>query len=424
MDELRVLHAADLHIDSPMRGLIEYEGAPVDRIRGATRTALTALVGEAIARQVHLVVIAGDLFDGDWRDYNTGLFVVSQLAALNDAGIPVVLVYGNHDAESQLTKRLRLPPNTKALAFAAPETYFLPQLGVALHGQSYATRAITADLSLNYPRADPGLINIGVLHTCFDGCLGHDPYAPCSLADLRSKGYDYWALGHVHERTVVCTDPLTVFPGNLQGRHARETGPKGATLVTFIDHQPRIEPLTFDIVRWARCVVDLSAMRTFDACLERCRESLLDVCSTGSPAYAIRVQLNGATSMNRFLRSTPEQLVNEVRALSLTLGGAEVWIEKVVVDTTSPAGQRALQGAGAIEEINRVYDELKGNVSALLEGEKPSIPALAALRSQIRSVGEPDLYTALDEATLANALRDATELLASLLSEEDDELAD
>jgi DNA repair exonuclease SbcCD nuclease subunit len=423
MDELRVLHAADLHIDSPMRGLVAYDGAPVSNIRGATRAALTALVAEAIARQVHLVVIAGDIFDGDWRDYNTGLFVVSQLAALHDAHIPVVLAYGNHDAESQLTKRLRLPPNTKVLGFSQPETYRLPQLGVAVHGQSYSTRAVTTDMCLAYPNADLGLINIGVLHTCFDGCLGHDPYAPCSLADLRSKGYDYWALGHVHQRTVVCTDPLTVFPGNLQGRHARETGPKGATLVTFTDHQPRIEPLTFDIVQWARCVVDLSAALTFEACLERCRDTLVETCSTGSPAYAIRVQLTSATPMNGFLRSKPEQLVNEVRALSLTLG-PEVWIEKVVVDTTPPAGQRALQGAGALEEVGRVFDEARGNVSALLEGEKPPISVLAALRSQIRSVGDPALYASLDEADLGEALNDAREFLASLLTVEVDDRAD
>jgi predicted phosphodiesterase len=407
-----------------MRGLVEYDGAPVSEIRGATRTALITLVREAVARRVHLVVIAGDLFDGDWRDYNTGLFVVGQLADLHDAGIPVVLVYGNHDAESQLTRRLRLPPNTKALAYAAPETYALPELGLAVHGQSYATRAITADLSLKYPTADRGLVNIGVLHTCFDGSLGHDPYAPCSLADLRSKGYDYWALGHVHERTVVCSEPMAAFPGNLQGRHARETGPKGATLVTFADHQPRIEPLTFDIVRWGRCVVDLSAVGTFDACLERCRDSLLKTCSTGSPLYAIRVQLSGATPINGLLRSEPQHLINQVRALSLAIGGADVWIEKVVVDTTSPAGHPTLEGGGAIGEIARVFADLAGNVSALVEGEKPSLPDLAALRSELRSVGDPDLYGALDERALADALVDAAELLASRLSGEEDARAD
>ncbi|EQD80584.1 Metallophosphoesterase, partial [mine drainage metagenome] len=164
-------------------------------------------------------------------------------------GIPVVIVYGNHDAESQLTRRLRLPPNTTVLSSTKPETHIFSDLGVAVHGQSYATRAIGADLSLAYPKADPGLVNIGMLHTCFDGSLGHDPYAPCSLAGLRSKGYDYWALGHVHDHRVVCEDPMVVFPGNLQGRHIRETGPKGATLVNFVDHEPSIEQLTFDIVR-------------------------------------------------------------------------------------------------------------------------------------------------------------------------------
>ena len=122
MDGLRVLHAADLHIDSPMHGLVAYDGAPVDEIRAATRAALRTLAAEAIGRQVHLLLIAGDLYDGSWRDYNTGLFVVSQLAELHEAGIPVVIVYGNHDAESQLTKRLHLPPSTTVLSSAEPET--------------------------------------------------------------------------------------------------------------------------------------------------------------------------------------------------------------------------------------------------------------------------------------------------------------
>ncbi|EQD47719.1 metallophosphoesterase, partial [mine drainage metagenome] len=148
MDELRVLHAADLHVDSPMRGLVAYDGAPVDEIRAATRTAMRALVFEAIDRQVHLLLLAGDLYDGGWKDFNTGLFVVSQLAELHESGIPVVIVYGNHDAESQLTRRLRLPPNTTVLSSTKPETHIFSDLGVAVHGQSYATRAIGADLSL------------------------------------------------------------------------------------------------------------------------------------------------------------------------------------------------------------------------------------------------------------------------------------
>jgi exonuclease SbcD len=423
MDELRVLHAADLHVDSPMHGLVAYDGAPVNEIRAATRTALRALVAEAIDRQIHLLLLAGDLYDGSWRDYNTGLFVVSQLAELHEAGIPVVIVYGNHDAESQLTKRLRLPPNTTVLSSAKPETYVLPEIGVAVHGQSYATRAVSADLSLTYPSADPGILNIGMLHTCFDGSLGHDPYAPCTLPGLRSKGYDYWALGHVHNHTIVCDDPMTVFPGNLQGRQVRETGPKGASLVTFVDHEPSLEQLSFDIVRWDRCRVDLTGTGSLDECLARCREELLDVISTGAATYAIRVEMHGSTTTSSLLRSKSEQVTNEVRALALALGGADVWIEKVVVATTPPTGRPALEGDGVAGEIGRVLAELKGDVSMLAASDGALIPTLSALRSQLRAAGGANLGDALDDADVAAALDDAAELLATLLGAEGTEHA-
>lgn len=418
MDGLRVLHTADLHVDSPMRGLVQYDGAPVDEIRSVTRSALRALVAEAIDRQVHLVLVAGDLYDGSWRDYNTGLFVVSQLAELHDANIPVVIVLGNHDAESQLTKRLRLPPNTTVLSSTKPETHVLSELGVAVHGQSYATRAIDTDLSLSYPDADPGVLNIGMLHTCFDGSLGHDPYAPCTIAGLRSKGYDYWALGHVHNHTIVCKDPLVVFPGNPQGRHARETGPKGASIVTFVDHEPTLERLTFDLVRWERCRVDVDGTDTFDDCLTRCRETLLGAIGAGASTYAIRVEFHGSTTVNSSLRSKPEQLVNEVRALALGLGGADIWIEKVVVTTTLPSGRTSLEGDGVAGEIGRVLAELKGNVSSLAIGDGAKVPALSVLRSQLRAAGGPEMGDTLDDADVTAALDDAAELLATLFGAE------
>ena len=423
MDELRVLHAADLHVDSPMRGLVAYDGAPVDEIRAATRTALRGLVAEAIDRRVHLLLLAGDLYDGSWRDYNTGLFVVSQLAELHEAGIPVVIVYGNHDAESQLTRRLHLPPNTTVLSSTKPETHVFSDLGVAVHGQSYATRAIEADLSLAYPKADPGLVNIGMLHTCFDGSLGHDPYAPCALTGLRSKGYDYWALGHVHDHRVVCEDPMVVFPGNLQGRHIRETGPKGATLVSFVDHEPSIEQLTFDIVRWERCRVDVTGARSLDECLARCREELLGLSATGSMTYAVRVELAGPSSLNGPLRARSEEIANEVRALSLSLDGRDVWVEKVVVATTPLTGRPVLEADGVAGEIGQVLADLKADVSMLASGDVSRIPSLGALRSQLRAASSTDLGDVLDDAEIALALDDAAELLATLLSREEIENA-
>ena len=148
---MKFLHAADLHIDSPLRGLSAYEGAPVAEMRGATRRAVENLVEAAISNKVEVVVVAGDVFDGDWKDYGTGLFWVAQLSRLNEAGIPVVCVAGNHDAASEIGRRLRLPPNVSQLSAAKPETKRFDHLDFAVIGQSYATRSVTSDLAATYP---------------------------------------------------------------------------------------------------------------------------------------------------------------------------------------------------------------------------------------------------------------------------------
>ena len=99
----KFLHAADLHLDSPLKRLARYEGAPVDELRSAPRAALRNLVSLAIEEKVDFVLIAGDLYDGDWKDYNTGLFLNQRLKELQSASIPVYLVKGNHDAESRIS---------------------------------------------------------------------------------------------------------------------------------------------------------------------------------------------------------------------------------------------------------------------------------------------------------------------------------
>src|SRR5215467_5830238 len=103
------LHAADIHLDSPLKGLERYEHAPAERIRGATRRAFERLIELALERRVDFVLIAGDLYDGDWRDFNTGLYLVHQLGRLRDANIPVIVIAGNHDAANKMTRTLRLP---------------------------------------------------------------------------------------------------------------------------------------------------------------------------------------------------------------------------------------------------------------------------------------------------------------------------
>ena len=167
------VHAADIHLDSPLRGLLPYDGAPsVDEIRGATRQALDNLVNFIILEQVPLLLIAGDLYDGDWQDFNTGLYFAGQMRRLGDAGVRVAIVRGNHDAANAMTKSLPLPDNVKVFKSRKPETWILEDLGIAIHGQSYSTPEIMDNLAVSYP----------------DPCGRDAEYRAVALPDFRRPG--------------------------------------------------------------------------------------------------------------------------------------------------------------------------------------------------------------------------------------------
>jgi len=356
----RFLHAADIHLDSPLRGLERYEGAPVDEIRSAPRRALENLVQFAIDEEVEFLLLAGDLYDGDWKDYNTGLFFISQMRRLGQAGIGVHLIAGNHDAASQITKQLALPDNVTLYSHAKPQTVELPELGVAIHGQSFKTRSVTQDLAAGYPLGEPGRFDIGLLHTSLDGRPGHDDYAPSSISELRSKGYDYWALGHVHQREVVSEDPWIVFPGNLQGRHARETGEKGATLVTVSDGEIlSVEHHALDVVRWARLEVDLAAVERADEIPDLVRSCLVPLGESSAGLLALRLVLTGRSSAHAELVRERERWIQEIRSQLAAAGDVGVFLEKVEV-----ASQSAIDIGSGLEREDALGDLLR-MISAL-----------------------------------------------------------
>ncbi|MEP6652539.1 MAG: DNA repair exonuclease [Myxococcales bacterium] len=330
---MKFVHAADLHLDSPLRGLERYEGAPVERMRGATRRAFENLIELCLAEDVAFLLLAGDIFDGDWKDYGTGLFFIAQLARLGQAGIPTYLVRGNHDAASQITRYLPLPADVHELGSRQAETKVLetPRGAVAIHGQSFATRAVTEDLAVDYPLPVRGLFNIGLLHTCVEGRVGHEPYAPCSVAGLTAKGYDYWALGHVHAREVLARDPWIVFPGNLQGRHAGETGPKGATLVVVEDGRvTAVEARALDVVRWVRCEVDAVDCASAEDAIDAARAALGSAFAQGDGRLvAAPVTLRAGATVHRALVADAEHWKQQLRAIALDVAGDGLWVERV-----------------------------------------------------------------------------------------------
>ena len=360
MTSFRFIHTADVHIDSPLIGLTRHEGAVAERIRSATREAFDNLIGQAIDEQVAFVVIAGDLYDGDWRDCHTGLFFSLQMGRLAKAGIQAFVLYGNHDAESQITRRLSLPDNANAFSARKAETFVVDELKVALHGQSFRQRDVTDNLVPGYPDPVPGMFNIGVLHTALGGTAGHENYAPCNLNELIAKGYDYWALGHVHNGQLLHEHPHIVFPGNLQGRHIRETGPKGAHLVTVEDGQiTEFTTLHSDVVRWARLLVAVDGCTRPSEVSDRVRESIEQAVAAEADGrlLACRIELTGESRIHGELLASTDYLMAEAQAVALSLGDDGAWIERLVVSTQPKRDPAICAQQDALGELRNMLAE-------------------------------------------------------------------
>jgi DNA repair protein SbcD/Mre11 len=361
----KFLHAADIHLDSPQRGLDRYEGAPAAECRAATRRALENLVDLALAEKVAFVLIVGDLYDGEWNDYQTPLFFTKVMTRLRDGGIPVYMIRGNHDAHNRMTRDLRLPDNVKMLSADRAETIVQEDCGVAIHGRSFPTRAVLDNLARSYPTRVPGLFNVGLLHTCVDGREGHEPYAPCSLSDLRAREYGYWALGHIHAREILHQDdPWIVFPGNIQGRHVREPGPKGCMLVTVGDalEVTAMEPRWLDVVRWETCRVDAAGARDGDEALRRFEHQLERLMSEiDGRLLALRVEFHGATAAHAPMSAKSAHWIQEVRRASLDAGSGRVWVEKVIFKTTPPAAPGLARGDAPLAELAACLEEFRND---------------------------------------------------------------
>lgn len=403
---MKFLHAADIHLDSPLAGLRTRDDLPDAVVRHCTRRAFAAMIDLARAEDVAFVVIAGDLYDGDWKDFSTGLFFAEQMHRL---GRPCFLLRGNHDARSVITRNLTLPANVREFSSRICETIPLVELGVVLHGHSFPNRAVPEDLSAGYRNPIPGMLNIGVLHTSAEDPGEHETYAPCRVGALALKGYDYWALGHIHARRVLCQRPWIVFPGNLQGRHPKETGAKGCTLVTVEDAAVvAVEHRSVDVLRWAALEVDVGGfdVATLTGQLAGAVRTAIET-AEGRPVLA-RLILTGATDLHARLLGDTDSLAAECRNAAIGAGGA-LWVESVRVHTRptpQPAGD--------------VLAELRVAFAAGLDDPKLTaglLEDLAALRQKLPAPARTgDLAIPEDTAGLRVLAEDAWQIAADALN--------
>ena len=399
---MKFLHAADIHLDSPLAGLQARADLPAALLRDVTRRAFAALIDLAIAEDVAFVVIAGDLYDGDWKDFSTGLFFAEQMARLRR---PCFLLRGNHDARSVITRALKAPENVREFSSRTCESFPLPELGIVLHGHSFPNRAVPEDLSAGYRAPLPGLVNIGVLHTSGEEPGEHETYAPCQLGALRLKGYDYWALGHIHARRVLCEQPWVVFPGNIQGRHPKETGAKGCSLVTVEDGRVvAVEHRAVDTLRWAAVEVDAEGADIL-ALQARMGEAVRAALAGAEdrPMLA-RITLRGATPLHAALLGDTESLAAECRNAAIQAGGT-LWVESVKL-RTRPVRAEA---EGAWQPLREAFaagledQALLGELLAHFESLRQKLPAAA--REGLDLPGDAAALRALAEDAWAEVAR-------------------
>ncbi|MER8632291.1 DNA repair exonuclease [Mesorhizobium opportunistum] len=349
----RFVHTADIHLDSPLRSLALRNLKLAELVGDASRQAFVSIVDMCLEERVDALVIAGDLYDGDQTSMKTARFVATQIGRLHQAGIRVFKIRGNHDALSRISKQLVFPDSVTIFGGRAQSALQTSGgLDVVFHGLSFTQSKAPDSLLPKYPTAREGAVNVGIMHTSLAGSVGHDVYAPCSVADLQNHGFDYWALGHIHVRQVYPGARSTVvMPGIPQGRDINEAGEKSATLVTILDDGSlEIEERLTSIAQFERLSVDLTGAVEWPEVVTRVRDALEQLRSNVRSRHLLaRVNLTGATLLSWQLIRDRDLLLAEAQQAAGQLGAT--WIEKLDLDVLSSGTEAVEDTADPIYEL-------------------------------------------------------------------------
>ncbi len=398
----RFVHTADIHLDSPLRTLALRDPALAELIGGATRKAFAAVIELCLAEQVDALLIAGDLYDGEQTSMKTARFLADELRRLHEAGIPTFVIRGNHDAMSPI--KLTLPELVKVFTGRA-ESIELARggLDVVVHGVSFAQKYAPESLLQKFRGPHDGAVNIGMLHTSLGGSPSHDRYAPCSPGELHDHGFQYWALGHIHQRFVEKGTSTIVMPGNPQGRDINEAGPKSATLVTIADDRAiSVAERPTSVAQFARVAVDLAAIDDWRPALKRIEAALEEARAAAASEHLVaRLTLSGETTLAWRLRCDADRLAEEAGAIGAGVGAT--WIDKIEIACEEPRVAQA--SSDPIAELRALMEDEVVRSKAF----RDELQAIAEdLRGHLPPSSREDLFGA-DAQAFADILRSVAE---------------
>jgi len=398
---IKILHTADIHLDSPLKSLAMKDEDLQATVKTATRAAFMKIVDTALFEEVSALLISGDLFDGAERSAKTAAFLTTQLDRLLVAGIPVFYIKGNHDAENPITGEVSLPENVHVFDGRGGKRR-IENSDVWIHGVSFSDRHAPESLLPKFGAPEPDAINIAMLHTSLAGSQGHDTYAPCSVAELTKMGFDYWALGHVHKRQVHSEAPWIIMPGIPQGRDIGEAGPKSATLLTIDEKNISVSEVPTSAAQFIEVRVGADGIESDDELRNRIRSVLLETAQgLVSDAGLVRLSIGGKTARKWQILRDQDSWREVVAELARSTG--VLWVERTKFEFGAETAGAATD-TSAVTELGRLMDQIRSESAFTSELRTSLETVLAEIPMGRRSSIIPDEAAAED---LTNSLSEA-----------------
>ncbi len=406
--QIKFIHTADLHLDTPFKGLGEWNPWLAGKLKDATYRSFSRITDLAISEKVDFVLIAGDIFDSENMSLAAQLKFVAELRRLSENGINSYFICGNHDHLGSWDRGLSLPSGTLRFGSSGVEKVTYQRNGVAvadIYGMSYQTSIVKENLSLKYDKTGyTAPFSIAMLHGMADIAGRDERYAPFSVKNLLEKSFDYWALGHVHRRRILNEDPPVVYPGNPQGRDFGETGKKGCYMVEMVTGKnPVLNFIPLQHVRLEEIRVDMTGHDDIPVIADMIYQSMDEVMSSDrNTGFIFRVLLTGRTRLHKKLNIPGEarQLAEELNS-RYPEGDPFSWIDSIELMTRPPVDIASLKEGGdftaaLIRNIDK-YEQDRELMQVVLEELTNELPGARIFR-ETGQLSESDSCEILERA--------------------------
>ncbi|HEL7289707.1 TPA: exonuclease SbcCD subunit D [Listeria monocytogenes] len=358
MKEIQFLHMADLHLDSPFIGLSTLPQPLFSAIQESTFQSLERITTVAIKEAVDFVLIAGDIYDSEDQSVRAQARFSKEMKRLEVANIPVFMIHGNHDFIEKHKEKLTLPSNVHVFSEQVEVMSHKTATGVSvnIYGFSYNERHIRSSRVDKYKIQGNADFHIALLHGSeVSSSEEHDVYTPFRVQEISKKGFDYWALGHIHKRQLLAESPSIYYPGNIQGRNRKESGEKGASIITLSEASTTIDFIGTSPIIWEEAVITLPENSEINA-FYRETTKLLESYQGRSHSYFLHIIVKMENKQKIDTNDWLQMLQEEVEITDNTF----VWVHKLTTEITNQSNSQTwYESHLAGEEIKHSFETLQ-----------------------------------------------------------------